>query len=222
MDLRARTLGEIATRHPSATRVFLRHKLDFCCGGKRTLAEACSEAGLEIGAVERELAEVQSRADDATGWQDRSLAELADHIEAQYHVTLRRDVPALIQAARKVERVHAQKPRVPTGLADELTAFWDELQHHMRKEEDILFPLLRRGARGGAIQMPVRVMQHDHEDHALRLARIRELTDSMEPPPGACATWKALYAGLAALEAELMLHIHLENNILFVRALAEA
>lgn len=222
MDLRERTLGEIAAEHPAATRVFLRHRLDFCCGGKRSLELACAQAGLDPGDVERELEKEGSRADDASSWQSRSSAEIADHIEAQYHATLRRDVPALIQAARKVEKVHAEKPAVPSGLADELTAFWDEMQHHMRKEEEILFPLLRRGAHGSMVEMPVRVMEHEHDDHAARLTRIRELTNRMQPPSYACATWRALYAGLIALENELMLHIHLENNILFRRALAEA
>jgi regulator of cell morphogenesis and NO signaling len=222
MDLRERTLGEIAAEHPAATRVFLRHRLDFCCGGKRSLELACVQAGLDATEIERELEKEGSRADDASSWQVRSSAELADHIEAQYHQTLRRDVPALIQAARKVEKVHAEKPAVPAGLADELTAFWDEMQHHMRKEEEILFPLLRRGAHGGMVEMPVRVMEQEHDEHAVRLARIRELTNRLQAPSYACSTWRALYAGLAALEQELMLHIHLENNILFRRALAEA
>jgi regulator of cell morphogenesis and NO signaling len=222
MDLRERTLGEIAVDHPAATRVFLRHKLDFCCGGKRSLELACAQAGLDVDAIERELERESSRADDASSWQARSSAEIADHIEAQYHATLRRDVPALIQAARKVEKVHAEKAAVPAGLGDELSAFWDEMQHHMRKEEEILFPLLRRGGHGAMVEMPVRVMEREHDEHATRLARIRELTHSMQPPSYACATWRALYAGLTALEKELMLHIHLENNILFVRALAAA
>jgi regulator of cell morphogenesis and NO signaling len=222
MDLRERTLGDIAVEHPSSTRVFLRHQLDFCCGGKRSLELACVQAGLDPDEIERELAREATRTDDASSWQRRTSAELADHIEAQYHQTLRRDVPALIQAARRVEKVHAEKPAVPAGLADELTAFWDEMQHHMRKEEEILFPLLRRGGHGPMVEMPVRVMEHEHDEHAARLARIRELSHRMQPPSYACATWRALYAGLVALENELMLHIHLENNILFARALGTA
>jgi regulator of cell morphogenesis and NO signaling len=218
MDRGSQTLAALATAEPAATRVFLRHKLDFCCGGKRTLAQACAQAGLDATTVERELDDEADRADDVVRWERRSPAELCDHIEAHYHAALRRDVPPLVEAARKVERVHADKPAVPAGLADELEAFWDDMQSHMHKEEMALFPMLRRGARGVAVAPPVAVMMQEHDDHAERLARIRDLTGSMQAPPHACATWRALYAGLAQLESELMLHIHLENNILFARA----
>jgi regulator of cell morphogenesis and NO signaling len=214
------TLAALATAEPAATRVFLRHKLDFCCGGKRTLVEACAQAGLDASTVERELDAEAARSDDVVRWEQRSPAELADHIEAHYHAALRRDVPPLIEAARKVERVHAEKAEVPAGLADELAAFWEEMQSHMHKEEKVLFPMLRRGVRGAAVAPPVAVMMHEHDDHALRLARIRELTGGISTPAHACATWRALYAGLAQMETELMLHIHLENNILFARATA--
>jgi regulator of cell morphogenesis and NO signaling len=128
-------------------------------------------------------------------------------------------MPTLIAAARKVERVHAGKPHVPAGLADELIVFWDEMQSHMRKEEEILFPMLRRGARGGMVAAPIGVMEREHDEHGERLARIRELTGGMKAPAEACGTWRALYAGLSQLETDLMLHIHLETHILFARAL---
>ncbi len=217
MNTQDTPIGEIAATHPAATRVFLRHKLDFCCGGKRTLATACRQAGLDPAAIDLELQTEAARGDDADRWETRSPAELVAHIEAHYHAALRRDVPPLIEAARKVERVHADKVGVPVGLADELAGFWEEMQRHMHKEEDILFPAIRRGVRGSDIAPPVRVMEHEHDAHALRLDRIRELTGTMVPPAHACATWRALYAGLAQLERELMLHIHLENHVLFAR-----
>jgi regulator of cell morphogenesis and NO signaling len=217
MNIRTQTLGELATAHPAATRVFLRHKLDFCCGGKRTLAQACAQAGLDAENIEHELDAEAARGDDVVRWELRPPSELAAHIEQHYHAALRRDIPPLIEAARKVERVHATKPGVPAGLADELTAFWNEMQQHMRKEESILFPLISRGGRGMEVAVPVRAMMREHDEHAVRLERIRVLTGRMQPPPHACATWRALYAGLAQVETDLMLHIHLENNILFAR-----
>lgn len=222
MDLRERTLGDIAAEHPAATRVFLRHKLDFCCGGKRTLEDACTQAHLDPAVLIAELEREGSPADDRSSWLARSAAELIDHLEAEYHVTLRRDVPSLIEAARKVERLHAERAAVPAGLAAELSAMWQELQHHMRKEEEILFPLLRRDGHGASLELPIKVMEHEHGEHAARMARVRELTNSMQPPSYACPTWRALYAGLIAFQKELMLHMHLENNILFRRALATA
>lgn len=218
VNLSTQTLGDIAAANPVATRVFLRHKLDFCCGGQRTLAEACVRAGLDAEAIAHEITGEIGRGDDPARWESRSQHELADHIEQHYHAALRRDVPPLIAAARRVEKVHAEKPAVPAGLADHLTEFWNEMLSHMHKEENILFPMLRRGARGPAVYMPVRVMQQEHDEHSVALARIRELTGDLEIPAHACATWTALYQGLANLEVELMQHIHLENNILFLRA----
>lgn len=214
------TLGELASRKPAATRVFLRHRLDFCCGGHRTLAEACERAGLDAAAVAREI-ETEAAPDDAVDWSTRSPSELADHIERRYHDALRRDVPALIEAATRVERVHAGKPDVPAGLADVVTEFWEEMEDHMAKEERVLFPMLRQGARGRAVYMPVRMMEQEHDAHGRRLAEIRRLTSDFRPPAHACATWIALYSGLDRLETELMEHIHLENNILFRRAVLE-
>lgn len=218
METRTQTLGDLAARNTTATRVFLRHKLDFCCRGGRTLDEACVQAGLDPTAIERELADEAARTDSVVRWEERSSAEIADHIETHYHAALRRDVPALIEAARKVERVHATKPDVPAGLADTLSRFWNEMQPHMMKEERILFPLLREGLAGGRVAAPIGVMMAEHEEHAVSLERIRQLTNEMQPPPHACATWRALYAGLHQLETELMLHIHLENHVLFARA----
>lgn len=219
MDARTQTLGDIASAMPAATRVFLRHKLDFCCRGQRTLSDACAQAGLDAEHIVQEIDEERGREDDLLRWESRSQAELADHIEAHYHAALRRDLPPLIEAARRVERVHASKPAVPAGLADHLTQFWNEMESHMRKEESVLFPMLRSGAAGQAVYMPVRVMQQEHEDQGRNLARIRQLTGDLEVPAHACATWTALYDGLANLEVELMQHIHLENNILFLRAI---
>jgi regulator of cell morphogenesis and NO signaling len=215
-------LGQLARANPAATRVFLRHRLDFCCGGRRTLAEACESRGLDPAEILDELDREIARAGQAAGWEHRTLTELADHIEAHYHTQLRRDLPALVEAARRVERVHATKPEVPAGLAGVLEALLADMQPHMAKEETILFPLIRRGARGEALYMPVRVMESEHDAHGQKLATIRELTSDLELPAGACATWTALYRGLEVLEAELMEHIHLENNVLFARATHEA
>ena len=215
------SLADLARTQPSATRVFMRHKLDFCCGGRRSLAEACASRGLDADAILQELDAEARRSDDAPRWEQRSQAELADHIESHYHAALRRELPPLIDAARKVERVHAAKPHVPAGLTDVLVEFYAEMEQHMQKEEHVLFPMLRRGARGEGVYMPVRMMENEHDTHREHLAKIRALTDDLCLPAGACGTWTALYHGLEHVEAELMQHIHLENNILFSRATRE-
>ncbi len=210
-------LGDLAAANPAATRVFLRHRLDFCCGGRRSLEDACRSAGLDLATIVAELEE-EARGDASIHWDQRTQQDLADHIENRYHAALRRDVPPLVEAARKVERVHAQKPDVPTGLADVLSEFLADMERHMQKEEKILFPMIRRGMQGEAMYMPIRVMESEHESHAEHLARIRELTKDLRLPAYACATWTALYRGLETMEADLLQHVHLENNILFARA----
>lgn len=151
-------------------------------------------------------------------WNGCSQADLAVHIVDRYHDSLRRDVPALIAAARRVER--GDTPGVPHGLADTLEELWLELEQHMLKEEQVLFPMLSRGARGSQVHMPVRVMEHEHVEQALYLSRFRELTNNYEVPVHACSSWRALYEGLVRLEQELKEHIHLENDVLFPRAIS--
>jgi regulator of cell morphogenesis and NO signaling len=151
-------------------------------------------------------------------WEQRTQAELVDHIVDHFHAALHRDLPTLVEAARRLEREHAAHPAVPTGLADELAQFASELESHMLKEENVLFPMLRTGARGGQLDMPIRMMERDHDDHADGLERIRRRTGDHRPPADASASWIDLYGRLTALETELRQHIYLEDNILFARA----
>ena len=215
------TLADLATRTPAAVRVFLRRGLDFCCGGGASLSDACARAGLDPSDVAAEIeAEAGRDGDAAERWDLRPVEDLVEHILARYHEPLKADLPALAAAARKVERVHGSKPACPTGLADALEAFADRTLAHLAKEEQVLFPAIRRGLRGPALRMPISVMRGEHDDHGQALRTLRSLTGGYEPPPEACATWRALYDGLARLDADLLEHIHLENNVLFPRVLA--
>lgn len=211
------TLAELACTEPAAARVFLAHGLDFCCKGRRSLAAACSEKGLDPATL---LAEVQAPtgAEDLTAWSDRPASQLVQHIVTRYHAALRRDLPALIALAEKVEARHADKPTVPVGLARHLQAMHLAVLDHLGKEESILFPAILSG-RGAMCGGPIQVMEAEHTDHGHNLARMRALAGDFVPPPEACTTWRALYLGLATLERELMEHIHLENNVLFPRVL---
>lgn len=212
------TLGQVAATHPVATQVFLRHRLDFCCGGGQQLGEACRKAGLDPYAVIGEIV-AESATQEVVRWDTRPLHELVEFIVLHYHEPLRRDLHVMIEAARRVERVHGKKPSCPVGLAALLEQLEVELQDHLDKEEQVLFPAIQSGA-GARLQMAVRVMMQEHDDHGASLQRVRERATDFQPPPEACATWRALYTGLAKLETELMEHIHLENNVLFPRALA--
>jgi regulator of cell morphogenesis and NO signaling len=151
-------------------------------------------------------------------WELRSQAEIVDHIESHYHAGLRHDLPRLIERARRTEREHAGHAQLPVGLTELLEKLEGELEAHMQKEERILFPTLRTGSRGGPIDMPIRMMEREHDDHADELEQIRRLTHGLTAPPDAPPGWAALYSALATLEADLHQHIYLENNVLFARA----
>jgi regulator of cell morphogenesis and NO signaling len=143
-------------------------------------------------------------------------AEITVFIEQNYHARHREELPRLAALAAKVEQVHANAPDVPAGLSDLLRHMIGELEVHMKKEELILFPAIRRGGAPG-IANPIAVMRKDHDDHGASVSRVREMTNDMTPPPNACATWRTLYEGLAHCITELEAHIRLENDVLFPR-----
>ena len=213
------TLGHVATVHPAAAQVFLRHRLDFCCGGRQRLADACHAKGLDPVRVVAEIA-AEGSAHGPQRWDTRPVQDLIEFIVTRHHDRLRLELPALIAAARRVERVHREKSSCPRGLTSHLEQFDAELRQHMTKEEHVLFPAIRMGQRGQQLHMPIRVMMQEHEDHGVNLRRTRELASNFRAPREACATWRALYVALEKLECELMEHIHLESNVLFPQALS--
>jgi regulator of cell morphogenesis and NO signaling len=213
------TLAELATTHPAASRVFQRYGLDYCCGGRQPLDDVCHVKGLDPTAIVHAIEE-EEKAVDSPRWDAAPLPELVLFIVNRYHAALRDELPALIALAAKVEAVHAEKPACPRGLRALLDTVHEDVLDHLAKEETILFPMIVAG-HGYMTGNPIHVMEAEHDEHGRSLARIRALTNNLTPPPEACATWRALYLRLGALEAELMDHIHLENNILFPRALQE-
>lgn len=207
-----RNIGEIAANLPGATAIFRRHKLDFCCGGGIPLAEAAARRAAPLGEIEADLAAL-TPSDAAL---PQSTGALIDLIVERYHDTHRRELPELIALARRVERVHADNPDVPAGLADLLATMEAELGDHMAKEENVLFPMMRRGGHP-MIAQPIAMMRHEHDDHSEHLEQMDRLTHGGVPPAGACNSWRALYAGTRKLAEDLTEHVHIENNILFPR-----
>ncbi len=215
------TVGKIATEYPLATRVFSRHQIDFCCGGGRPLADVCAERSLSSDAILAEIREeLEERGADTERWDEAPLSDLIEHILANYHRPLDEELPRLEAMARKVVKVHGDK--MPEALPEILRTFLAlraELEGHFPKEEEILFPMILRGE-GSMAGGPISVMEAEHEGAGAALKRLHELTNGYEVPEQACNTWRALWHGLADLESSLHRHIHLENNILFPRALA--
>lgn len=212
------SLAELASSSAGASRVFARHGLDFCCGGRVRLDEACTRRGLDLEALLDELA-AQLRSDEpAENWRTAPLSLLVEHVITRFHVPLKSELPRLVAMARRVERAHAEKASCPVGLADLLESWGESLLSHLATEEELLFPLVRQGG-GAELVAMIHALEVEHDEHARVLAAIHDLTDDHTPPGEACGTWRALYAGLAEFELELMRHVHLENHVLFPRAL---
>ncbi len=213
-------VGEIASAHPLSTRVFARHHIDFCCGGGAPLQTACEKRGLDANTVLQEIeTELEGVDEEPSRWTEAPLTDLIEYIVSTYHKSLRKELPRLEAMALRVNEVHGEKD--PERLQEIVTIFQAlkaELTEHMMKEEQILFPMIANG-QGAMASGTVSVMEHEHDSAGNALERLRELTDDYTPPVMACNTWRALWHGLGVLEKDTHQHIHLENNILFPRAL---
>ena len=218
------SVGDIAAAIPSSVRVFQRHGIDFCCGGRTPLSVACRERGVPFTDVVRAVEESATPAGpEDRDWTREPLGALIDHIVRTYHMPLRDELPRLEAMAAKVARVHGAKaPHLARvdALVPELSA---DLTLHMQKEEGMLFPAINAlaadRAPGIPIGAPIHVMEHEHDRAGEVLAELREITGGYVAPPWACGTFQALYQGLAELESDMHQHVHLENNVLFPRAL---
>ena len=207
-------IGQIAVALPGATAIFRRLKLDYCCGGQISLQAAADKKQLALEPILQELAQLAARHQDATSFSFANVNALIDHILTRYHEVHRAQLPELILMARRVETVHRDHPDAPVGLAQLLSEMKVALLSHMQKEEQVLFPMLSAGGNVFVVH-PISIMRSEHIEHGANLERLIALTQDMTPPPGACTTWRALYAGLTQLADDLVHHIHLENNVLF-------
>jgi len=226
------TLASLALGHPSRADVLDRHHLDFCCGGKRTLRQACEEAHLELGAVLRELrdaAEPEPEAGQSVRWDQETLPALVDHIMETHHVYTRAAFTRIAPLLAKVVGHHGGRYRALQEVQRLYQSLVDELGPHLLKEERMLFPFIRALANGtlsspppfGTVAHPVRAMMFEHESAGEILAELVAATHDFEVPRDACTSFHALYAALGDLRRDLLVHISLENNVLFPRALAE-
>lgn len=211
-SLSLRSLGEIAASLPGSTAIFRRHKLDFCCGGAESLERAARKNGLDPASIEAELARLSPEENPIP----ENVEDIIDLILERYHQVHRRELPELRNLAIRVEQVHADHPAVPAGLSALLARMQGELESHMQKEEQVLFPLMRAGG-NPMIVHPIAMMRHEHDGHGEEIKAIAALTGDITLPDGACNSWRALYAGLAKLVEDLTEHMHIENNILFPR-----
>jgi regulator of cell morphogenesis and NO signaling len=228
------TVGDIVTVHPATLKVFQRHGIDFCCGGQKPVAEACEERRVPMALLLQELEEATRQAEPSgRAWSRARLRDLVTHVLDTYHAPLRQELPVLLQLAEKVTFVHgANHPGMLRPMRDVLQGFASELQQHMFKEEALLFPgviALEEAWESGeaypdgtlrSLIGPLQQMEREHEQAGAALATLRRLSGDYELPPEACGSFGALFRGLAQLETTMHEHVHLENNVLFPRALA--
>lgn len=224
------TLGAIAAKDMRKAQVFKKYGLDFCCGGKKTVKEACAEKGLDVTRVEKELQQTdENYVSRPLPFQDWSLDFLADYIVNTHHTFVRKTVPQLLELSAKVARVHgAHHPELPViaALVEDIS---NELQSHLVKEEQVVFPYIKKlaqtkaapaeAAELGGILAPINLMEMEHEAVGEKLAEIRTLSNNFALPVDACASYSLVYRMLEDFEDDMFNHIHLENNILFPKAI---
>lgn len=228
-----KTVREIAVERPQSIRVFEKFGIDYCCGGAKPLEEVCTKHGTTADAVLQAIAELEltAGADDLHDWTVASLETLVNHIVAKHHEYVRREIPRLQAILDKVEAVHGKNhPEVGVAhrLFDDLAV---EMTSHMMKEEEVLFPYIVRMEQAvlgghtappaffGSVKNPTDNMVQEHEAAGGLLEQIRTACDDFNIPEGVCTTYRAMYQGLEDFERDLHHHVHLENNILFPRAL---
>ena len=227
------TLADVAATSLGAIRTLERYGLDYCCGGKEPFEEACAAKGLRPESIMQEIERAQVPDASQRDWQTAPLDEIVKHIVSTHHEYLKLELPTVGSRMDKVLSVHGSKDYQTLGrLAEVFGSLRAEMEMHMHKEEMMLFPFIAHYGRAesagrplppvpfGSIANPIAVMESEHEGAGEALAEIRELTHGFQYPSYACNTVRALFDGLKALEADLHVHIHLENNILFPRAIA--
>jgi regulator of cell morphogenesis and NO signaling len=228
------TVRELAVENPGATRVFERLGIDYCCGGNQTLEQACRGRNLSVDEVRDSLQTAQHSAQagrEDRNWQIDPLSDLVSHITTTHHKYTREEIARLGPLFAKVCSVHGANHPELLRLREIFTTLSQELTTHLMKEEMVLFPYIIRMEEAviekapilpppfGTVQNPVSMMEHEHDSAGNALRSLREISQGYTAPPDACISYQTLYKALADLEADLHQHIHLENNILFPRAI---
>jgi regulator of cell morphogenesis and NO signaling len=230
-----KTVRELALEKPGAARVFEKFGIDYCCGGKQTLDQACHAASLPVGEVldALDVAPPWGQASPKDhDWQSAPLADLISHIKSTHHQYTREEMARLGPLFAKVCSVHGERHPELLPLRGIFGGLAQELTTHMMKEEMVLFPYIERMEESviqkepilpppfGTVRNPVSMMEHEHDSAGKALRALRATSNGYTAPPDGCISFQTLYKTLAEFEADLHQHIHLENNILFPRAIA--
>jgi regulator of cell morphogenesis and NO signaling len=230
-----RTVRELALSNPAATRIFEQFGIDYCCGGHQSLEQACEKAGVSLDRVLDSLEKARDTAQAnhaAHDWNREPLSELIAHIKSTHHKYTREETARLTTLLQKVCSVHGQNHPELFEIQRTFGSLAQELTTHLMKEEIVLFPYVERmeeaiiqrdpvlPAPFGTVRNPIGMMEHEHESAGNALRAMRKASKDYTAPPDACVSYQTLYNALAAFETDLHQHIHLENNVLFPRAIA--
>jgi regulator of cell morphogenesis and NO signaling len=225
------TVGEIVAADFRTATVFEQFGIDFCCGGRRSVADACRAADTDPEIVRRALEALPPPLtdDDSTDMTHWAAERLIDHIVSTHHAYIREALPTIAQYLAKLVNVHGARHDELSHISSSFNALGGELQQHMLKEEHVLFPYIRElsaangrrhGCPFGTVQNPIRMMEREHQVAGDELRSIRQLTGGYKPPADGCTTYRVCFAELAQFERDLHRHVHLENTLLFPKAVA--
>jgi regulator of cell morphogenesis and NO signaling len=229
----SRTVREFAVEIPQATRLFESMGIDYCCGGGKSLQDACVSANVSVDEVVSKLlvSAKESRPAQNSDWSTARLSELVDYIVTKHHVYVRQELPRLEQLLNKVASKHGEKQPELKRVQNIFRAVSQELSSHLTKEEQILFPYVKeletsrgsstrmRAPMFGSVSNPVHMMEIEHQSAGDALRELRKITNGFVAPEEGCFSYQTLYRGFAEFETDLHQHIHLENNILFPRTI---
>lgn len=220
-SLSDRRVGELVTEDFRRAGVFKRYGIDFCCGGGISLQEACRRQGLDVEEVSRALVNAQQERGQAAGHRFSSWTPsfLIDYIVNEHHSFVRENLPVIGAFAAKVADAHGSHTPALVEIARLFAELTREMEAHRANEEDIVFPRIKAGS-GEDLAELIEQMEGEHVRAGEIMRQIRRLTSDFQPPEGACNTYRALFAKLEEFEADLHVHVHLENNILFPKAIA--
>jgi regulator of cell morphogenesis and NO signaling len=221
-----RSLAEVVNAVPASARVLESFGLDYCCGGRRPLGDACSEAGVDAEVVLDALANIEPGTEP--DWASMGPAELVEHLERTHHAYLHTELERLDALAEKVADVHGSRHPETIKVRVVYTELRADLEPHLLKEERVLFPMIRELATSsvapifhcGSVRNPISVMMLEHDRAGELLETLRTVTTGYQTPTDGCASYRALYDGLAQLETDMHLHVHKENNLLFPAVVA--
>jgi len=226
------TIGQMATESPGAIPVLERYGVDYCCGGSRTLEAACQDRGLPVETLRAEIAAAAALSPVRfRDWTEAPLSELTTHIVRKYHTPFRADLPLILALLDQAARANPGHAEAQAALKRAVRRFRQDFELHMRTEEQVLFTAIQRletavaagesapRASFGSFRNPVRMLEGEHESVVRELMQIREITAGYAVPSDADDNYRALLSRLQALEREIHEHVHLENNVLFPRAL---